>query len=129
MLSLEANPPFQPFVMGKFVDRMLFLIKEANDSSFPLLFVLILPNWSPCPPIDCVKGSTHLLHSIILGKEEHMYSPGWQLNDGRDSSYRRDQVWNKSDTLIAFIGSESARIRYAFTPELDTEIRNSWIDD
>jgi len=115
--------------MGKFVDRMHFLIKEANDSSFPLLFVLILPNWPPCPPIDCLKSSSHLLHSIILGKEEHMYSPGWQFNDGRDSSYRRDQVWNRSDTLIAYIGSESARIRYSFKPELDTEIRNSWIDD
>ena len=125
-LTLEANPPFQPLVMMRFAVRILELIKAADACDYTLLCVVVFPNWPACDPVRLLLSTPYLLRSIKLEKGAHKYKPGW----GDIVSYEADRAyWERSESLVLFLGSAKARLSYSIDDELESRMRQSWCNN
>jgi len=125
-LTVEANPPFQPLVMMRFAHRLTQLLSEASATGYDFMCICILPNWPQCDPILFLRKSPYLFHCITLPKGEHKFKPGWSDVEifEADPAY-----WKNSETLVLFLGSDAARLRYNISETLEARIRQSWICD
>jgi len=122
-LTVEANPPFQPLLMMRFARRLTQLLSDADGARYDFFCVCIVPDWPKCEPIEFLRQSPFLIHSISLEKGEHKYKPGWA--DVR--VYEADpRYWKNTETLILLLGSMSTRARYNVDEDLERRIKQSW---
>lgn len=95
--AYQINPPFIDSLFTKTTERLLRLLKKADDNGKELTFIYIMPNWSNFRTLGLVTDSCYCVKSTELRSDYHYY---YQYSN---NTYIRARF----STLIVFLSTNA----------------------
>ena len=118
--AYQANPPYDPPLVQRLVERLEGLLGAACVQRKPLSFFVIIPYWPEKPCWRQLAGSEHTTATLHLEQAAHGFIEGGQ--------HYRPTLWRPANhpSSLFILQSPQSRARYPLDAEREQRLRRAF---